>query len=247
MMAKKQLLRDTPFFGKSRYRRFKREMAEHFGVTALNRKPVEKEASVMNLKDPEVRERFKRFLRRKDMVGHRTNAGDEVIKGGRIMSAKELHSKGLLKSMELGRTGKRGNPGEISGKEREAHLKENVYATRNGLMKALEYGDTAVLALNRKAEKSPYMNLMTDEVIIPPKDAQRYRALRIGKGYILAPRKKITEYEKIRPGYKYVATEDVDDELKKQLYKPTRSAGEVNRRWLPNALKGKLRINWGIK
>ena len=96
LLDKKQLLRDTPFFSKSRYRKFKRHMREAMDVPTLKREELDKAASVVDLSDQEALERFKRFIKRKDLVGHRTTAGEDVVRSGKIMSSKELHRKGLL-------------------------------------------------------------------------------------------------------------------------------------------------------
>jgi hypothetical protein len=239
LLDKKQQLQDTPFFSKWRYRRFKRELRELADIPTLTR-TAEKQATILNIGNSSVRAAFDKFLRRKDLVGHRTTAGKEVIQQGSVLSSTELNRRGLLKNVETGRVGERKDAKKDD--KLQKHLKDAVFATRGGLLDEDSYGDTGILAINKNTQYSPHLNLLTNEVIIPKRDSGKARPLSIGKGYVLAPRKKIKQYDKERPEFRYIATEDLDTGLKDAIYLPAKSYGEVLRRWIPALRDGTIRL-----
>ncbi len=189
-----------------------------------------KEATILDLNDKAVQAKLLKFLKRQDVVGHRTTAGKAVVEGGAVLSSQELQDKGLLKNVEGGRVGKR-----VKAKgEAAKHTKPEIFASQGGLLKEKSYGDTGILAISPAAVSSPYLNEFTKEMVIPPTDSGTPRRLSVGKsGYVVAPRKKVEQFEKIRPELKYVPTEDVKGKLAKALYHPTFSKLEVLRRWAP--------------
>jgi hypothetical protein len=194
-----------------------------------------KEATILDMKDPETREKFLKFLKRQDVVGHRTTAGKEVIQGGAVLSSKELEEKGLLKNVEGGSVGKRVKKKDDASK----HTKAEIFASQGGLLKEKSYGDTGILAVSRAAVSSPYLNEFTNEVVIPPTEAGTPRRLPVSKsGYVVAPRKKVEAFNKMRPELRYVPSEDVTGEVAKALYHPTYSELEVLRRWAPALADG---------
>ena len=81
-----------------------------------------------------------------------------------------------------------------------------------------------------------------DEFIVPAKDVFEPRKLRIGSGYVLAPKAKIKALDAAHPKVKFVATEDIPDDIKDKLYKPTHSLKEVWQRWIPSALSGDISV-----
>jgi hypothetical protein len=199
---------------------------------------AEKKATILNLRDPDTKKKFLKFLKRQDVVGHRTTAGKAVIEQGQVLSSKELQSKGLLENVEGGKVGKRVKSKGDAAK----HTKADIFASQGGLLKEKSYGDTGILAVSRAAVSSPYLNEFTKEVVIPPTEAGTPRRLAIGKsGYVVAPRKKVELFEKIRPSLQYIPTEDVEGEVAKALYHPTFSKLEVLRRWAPALADGKAK------
>jgi len=241
LLAKKKLLRDTPLFGKTRYRRFKREMRDVMGVPTLSR---EKLSYVVDPTLEEDRQRLLRFLKRKDVVGHRTHAGSEVLDIGGALPATELYRRGLLKDFETGKSGRREDAAKASLDKIRQHLKNTVYATRHGLLRDPEYGDVGFVTISRTAKDSPFLNLIRDEAIVAPRKSGTARRLGIGKGYVFAPRKRIEEFEKLHPEYKYVAEDALDKQLQKALYKPsTRSLKEIFTRIIPHTFKGDIKIH----
>lgn len=121
-------------------------------------------------------------------------------------------------------------------------LGPNIFVTKGGLLDTESYGDSAVLLRSRTAKKSPFMNLVTDEYIVPSKAVFEPRKLRIGSGYVLAPKVKIKALNTAHPDVKFVAKEDIPDDIKDTLYKPTHSLKEVWERWVPKALAGELSV-----
>jgi len=243
LLEQKQLLRDTPFFSKIRYRRFKRNLREILDTPTLSRTSEhEKTSTVVDLEDREARDRFLRFLLRKDVVGHRTSAGDSVIQSGGVLPARELSRRGLLRNLEVGGVGKRTSPSDLNEQELQERLRDEVFVTRRGLLSDDSYGDTAILAMNRTAKRSPYLNLITDEAVVEPASSGKARKLSIGKGYVLAPQEKVQKYEESHPGYQYLVQETLPESIKKQLYKPVRSASEVVTRIVPELFTGNLKV-----
>lgn len=195
---------------------------------------VSKLAEILDLKHPDTRKAFLKFLNRHDVVGHRTTAGKEVVEQGQVLSSAELGSKGILKNVEGGEVGKR-----VSRvPETKEHLKSEIFVSRGGLLNEKSYGDVGILAVCPAAVDSPYLNTFTREAVIPPLDSGNPPRLPIGKGYVVAPRRKIVAFEKVRPEFKYVASEDVTGELAEALYHPVYSKLEVLRRWAPALADG---------
>jgi len=241
LLAKKQLLRDTPFFGKTRYRRFKRKLRETMDVPTLTR---EKLSYIVDPTLREEKEKLLRFLKRKDIVGHRTTAGRGVVEMGGALPASELYRRGLLQNFEAGRKGDRQVAAKASVAKIRRHLKDIVYGTRRGLLQDPEYGDVGFVSISRTAKDSPFLNLISDEAVVPARKSGVPRKLGIGKGYVFGPKEQIEEFEKLRPEYKYVAEEDLDPDLQKALYKPsTRSLKEVFTRILPHTIRGDIKIH----
>jgi hypothetical protein len=121
-------------------------------------------------------------------------------------------------------------------------LGPNIFVTKGGILDAPSYGDSAVLLRSRTAKKSPFLNLVTDEYIVPSKAVFEPRKLNIGSGYVLTSKKKINTLNKNHPNVKFVATESLPKSLKEKLLKPKRSLKEVWQRWIPSALSGDLSI-----
>ena len=121
-------------------------------------------------------------------------------------------------------------------------LGPNIFVTKGGILDEDSYGDSAILARSRTAKKSPFMNLLTDEFIVPGKDVFEPRKLRIGSGYVLAPKAKIKALDEAHPHVKFVAREDIPDDINDKLYKPTHSAKEVWQRWVPSIFSGELSV-----
>lgn len=241
LLAKKKLLRDTPLFGKTRYRRFKHQMRDVMGVPTLSR---EKLSYIVDPTVEEDREKLLRFLKRKDVVGHRTHAGNEVLELGGALPATELYRRGLLKDFEAGKSGRREDAAHASLEKIRQHLKNTVYATRHGLLRDPDYGDVGFVTISRTAKDSPFLNLIRDEAIVAPRKSGKARRLGIGKGYVFAPQERIEEFEKLHPQYKYVAEDALDEQLQKALYHPsTRSLKETFTRILPHAVRGDIKIH----
>ena len=194
-----------------------------------------KEATILDLNDEVTLAKLLKFLKRQDVVGHRTTAGKEVIQQGAVLSSQELESKGLLKNVEGGKVGKR-----VKSKgEAAKHTKPEIFASQGGLLKEKSYGDTGILSVSPAAVSSPYLNEFTREMVIPPTDAGTPRRLPVSKsGYVVAPRKKIEQFEKVRPELRYIPSEDVKGDIAKALYHPTYSKLEVLRRWAPALADG---------
>lgn len=121
-------------------------------------------------------------------------------------------------------------------------LGPNIFVTKGGIMDEPKYGDVSLLVRSRTATQSPFANTLTDEHIIEPKKPGDPRSLNVRSGFVIAPTKKIQQLSRKYPGFKYVKEEQIPDEIKKTLYKPTRSAKEVVTRLVPKFLSGELRL-----
>lgn len=312
LVAKKSLLKNTPLdFNHKRYKAWKRGLDAALGgdyrLTRDEVSALKKVGTVIDLKDEEQLEKFRRFTKYKDMYGHRTHNIDSVLENQGLFSALEALKRGKLKSYEagssvgthqvvehnnlsskdlskiekamltadpdksvfediaesLGRTEdavtadflrqdfgkikdflqKQEDPEEF----RKDHfsiskLGPNIFVTKGGILDTDAYGDSAVLLRSRTAKKSPFANFVTDEYIIPSKRVFEPRKLRIGSGYVLAPKSELKKYDAAHPLVKFVATEDIPDDIKEDIYKPTHSLKETWQRWVPAALSGELSV-----
>lgn len=121
-------------------------------------------------------------------------------------------------------------------------LGPNIFVTKGGIMNEPSYGDVSMLVRTQSAEESPFANTLTNEHIIAPRKAMEYRNVNVQSGYVIAPKNKIKGLNKKFPKYKFVEEEQIPNDLKKELYVPTRSASELTRRVIPKFLKGELRL-----
>lgn len=107
IIQKKNTLKHTPFdFKGKRYKKFKRELEDATGgVIRLERQAHDdllKQAGLVDLSSKPERERFERFINRKDVYGHRTNHIDSVAADRHLLSALDALRSNKLKSYEAG-------------------------------------------------------------------------------------------------------------------------------------------------
>lgn len=121
-------------------------------------------------------------------------------------------------------------------------LGPNIFVTKGGVMNEPKYGDVSLLIKSRTAEKSPFANTLTDEHIVAPKKPGDMRSINVRSSMVIAPASKINILSKKFPDYRYVKEEQIPDEIRKAIYKPTRSASEVTKRIIPKILSGELRF-----
>jgi len=121
-------------------------------------------------------------------------------------------------------------------------LGPNIFLTRGGVLDTPAYGNASLLFHTNRATPSPYMNLVTDEYIVPPKDVMTPQSVPVRHGYAILPQADIAGFEKTHPKMKYVAQESLPEDLRKQLFKPTHDIKETWERWAPAAFAGKLEM-----
>jgi hypothetical protein len=121
-------------------------------------------------------------------------------------------------------------------------LSPNIFVTKGGVLDTPAYGNASLLFHTPHAAPSPYMNLVRDEYIVPPKDVMTPRAVPVRHGYAVLPKADIGQYEKTHPEMRYVAQEELPEDLRSRLFKPTHDIKETWERWLPAATQGNLRV-----
>jgi len=139
--------------------------------------------------------------------------------------------------------------GTVSDPEefRRSHLSipklgPNIFVTKGGLMDEPKYGDVGLLIRSRTAKPSPFANTLTDEHIIEQRKPGDPRSVSVRSSLVIAPQAKVRTLSRKFPGYKFVKEEQIPDELRKVLYKPTRSPKEIATRIIPKLLSGELRL-----
>ena len=104
LIKKKQRLRGTHFdIGHARYKKFKRELNGALeGAPESTEIKRHKMARVLNMEDEADVARLDKMLSAKNVYGHRTSHGEDVLESGQLMSGLHALSKGKLKSYESG-------------------------------------------------------------------------------------------------------------------------------------------------
>jgi len=140
-----------------------------------------------------------------------------------------------------------GQLGDDGEKFRRKHLSipklgPNIFITKGGVMDEPRYGDVSMLVRSRTAKQSPFANVLTNEHIVEPRRPMEPRSINVRSGFVIAPKDRVKALNKEFPDFQYVQEEQIPDELRKDIFVPTRSAREVATRILPKILKGELRF-----
>lgn len=151
IIKKKQDIKSSFFFPKTRYYRYKDQLREEMGVFAPKRRTLTKAAKL----DPKWQ------LTRSDVYGHRTSNLDSVIKSNALLSAAEAGRRGLLKDYEADRWA-RDRSAPAAGKE----LRSEVFLTRKLLPPSATYGKYGVLVRSGRAKPSAYLNMVPGEHVV---------------------------------------------------------------------------------
>lgn len=122
-------------------------------------------------------------------------------------------------------------------------LGPQIFVTKGGVIDTPEYGDSALLARSRKVEKSPYVNIISKEHVLGQRRAFEPRKLNIGSGYLIVPKKKIQALDEKHPDRKFVAVEDIPEDVKKHVYVKKHDFLEIPKRWIPQAFAGNIDLS----
>jgi len=121
-------------------------------------------------------------------------------------------------------------------------MSPHVFVTKNGVLDAPQYGDVSMLVRTHRAKPSPFTNLISREHVVTPLRPMEERKVNVKSGIIIAKRERVEELNKKHPNYRYVVEEDIPEGVRDQVFLPTRSVGEIGRRWLPAILRGEAKL-----
>jgi hypothetical protein len=121
-------------------------------------------------------------------------------------------------------------------------LSPNIFATKGGLLDEPAYGNYGLLFQSRTAVPSPYLNLINREHIIPQRGTLTPRSIKLQRNYMVVPRDELRKLNRKNPNLRYIAAEDLPENVKERLLMPTRSLGEIPNRIIPNILSGNLNV-----
>lgn len=121
-------------------------------------------------------------------------------------------------------------------------LGPNIFVTKGGVMDEPRYGDVSMLVRTRSVVQSPFANVLTNEHIVEPKRPMEPRRINVSSGFVIAKGARVDALNKQFPNFQYVKEEQIPDELRKDIFKPTRSVSEVATRIIPKILSGELRL-----
>lgn len=140
-----------------------------------------------------------------------------------------------------------GQMGDDAESFRRKHLSipklgPNIFVTKGGVMDEPRYGDVSMLVRSRTAKQSPFANVLTNEHIVEPRRPMEPRSINVRSGFVIAPKDRVKALNKQFPDFQYVQEEQIPEELRKDIFVPTRSAKEVATRIIPKIFTGELRF-----
>jgi hypothetical protein len=229
----KARLQKAWFMRQSRYRKYKRDLDARLGIqqARMHSEPLDKaaeeleetEVAVPAVEDTEaLKERLKQMLSRPSVFAHRTTNLTPLVETRQQMTAEQAARKGLLQTVEETK-GFRGRA--EYDPEKHKNLRKELFGTERGIMPAGEdYGRYGLVRYSKSKRPSPYFNLVPNEVISPRNTGMK-------TAIFLVPREELVEWQTKYPDKKFLANEDVPEDLvlpnRRFIHLPVRALRQV--------------------